>query len=73
MFLCIFFSANDATNSQQSQKGRGRKKKLLDRQVKHLKILNDRRKTLRALHDEISATMTNGATTSSGTVRRKTG
>ncbi len=44
---------NDATNSHQNQKGRGRKNKLSDGQVKHLKILSlkDRRKTSRELHD----------------------
>ena len=62
---------HDATNSHQNRKGRGRKKKL----VKHLKILSlkDRRKTSRELRDEINTTMTNGATVSSRTVRRKLG
>ena len=47
---------HDATNSHQNRKGRGRKKKLSDRQVKHLKILSlkDRRKTSRELRDEIN-------------------
>ena len=43
--------------------------------VKHLKILslNGQRKTSRELCDEINTTMTNGATVSSRTVRRKLG
>uniref|UniRef100_A0A3B4UFP7 Transposase Tc1-like domain-containing protein n=1 Tax=Seriola dumerili TaxID=41447 RepID=A0A3B4UFP7_SERDU len=66
---------HDATNSHQNRKGRGRKNKLSDRHVKHLKILSlkDRRKTSRELCDEINTTMTNGATVSSRTVRRKLG
>ena len=67
---------HDATNSHQNRKGRGRRKKQLsDRRVKHLKILSlrDRRKTSRELRDEINTTMTNGATVSSRTVRRKLG
>lgn len=64
-----------AANSYQNGKGGGRKKKLSDRQVKHLKILSlgDRRKTSQELRDEINTTMTNGATVSSRTVRRKLG
>ena len=64
---------NDTTNLHRNRKGRGRKKKLSDRQLKHLEILSlkDRRQTSRELRDGINTTMTNGATVSSRTVRRK--
>lgn len=62
---------HDVTSSHQNWKGRGRKKKLSDTQVKHLKILSlkDQRKTSRELRDEINNTVTNGATVSSRTMR----
>ena len=61
---------NDATNYTRIERGEVEKKS-----VKHLKMisLKDRRKTSRELCDEINTTMTNGATVSSRTVRRKLG
>uniref|UniRef100_A0A3B4V995 Transposase Tc1-like domain-containing protein n=1 Tax=Seriola dumerili TaxID=41447 RepID=A0A3B4V995_SERDU len=66
---------HNATNSHQNRKGRGRKNKLSDSEVRHLKLLclKDRRKTSQELRDEINTQTTNGATVSSRTVCRKLG